>query len=102
MSNRVRVVFMALLVALIVPVAGAGLQQAAQPAPPQQVSAAATLSGVVVDKDGGNVPGATVVLTRTDTGEKLPKQTTNGAGQYSFTGLAAGKYKLTISLQGFK
>jgi hypothetical protein len=61
----------------------------------------ATLSGVVTDKDG-LVPGATVVVTKMATGEKLPAQTTNASGAYSFPGLAAGKYKVTISMQGFK
>src|SRR5688572_7787503 len=65
-------------------------------------SSSATLSGVVVDKDGGNVPGATVVVTKVDTGEKLPPQVTNASGAYSFPGLTPGKYKVTISLQGFK
>ena len=65
-------------------------------------SSSATLSGVVVDKDGGNVPGATVVVTKTATGEKLSPQVTNASGAYSFPGLAPGKYKVTISLQGFK
>src|SRR5262245_31230408 len=62
----------------------------------------ATLSGVVSDKDGGVVPGATVVVTKLATGEKLPPQITNASGAWSFPGLAPGKYKVTISLQGFK
>src|SRR4030095_14253885 len=65
-------------------------------------TSSATLSGVVVDKDGGNVPGATVLVTKVATGEKMPVQVTNASGQYSFPGLAPGKYKVTISLQGFK
>src|SRR5262252_8766532 len=65
-------------------------------------TSSATLSGTVVDKDGGNVPGATVVVTKVATGEKLPPQVTNAAGAYSFPGLAPGKYKVNISLQGFK
>src|SRR6187399_1497278 len=65
-------------------------------------SSSATLSGVVVDKDGGSVPGATVVVTRIATGEKLSPQVTNASGAYSYPGLAPGKYKVTISLQGFK
>src|SRR5262245_44945849 len=65
-------------------------------------TSSATLSGVVVDKDGGQVPGATVVVTKVSTGEKLPTQVTNASGQYSFPGLAPGKYKVNISLQGFK
>src|SRR5436190_3798007 len=61
----------------------------------------ATLSGVVTDKDG-LVPGATVVVTKLATGEKLPAQATNASGAYSFPGLAPGKYKVTISMSGFK
>ena len=61
----------------------------------------ATLSGVVQDKDG-TVPGATVVLLNTATGEKLPPQVTNAAGAYSFPGLAPGAYKVTITLSGYK
>jgi hypothetical protein len=60
------------------------------------------LSGVVTDKDGGLVPGATVVVTSVDTGEKRPPQITNAAGAYSFPGVAPGKYHVTISLPGFK
>jgi hypothetical protein len=74
----------------------------AAPAFGQGGTSGATLSGVVVDKDGGLVPGATIVVTREGTGEKLPPQVTNASGAYSFPGLAPGKYKVTISLQGFK
>ena len=78
------------------------LSLAAVPAFGQGGTSSATLSGVVVDKDGGNVPGATVVVTKVATGEKIPPQVTNASGAYSFPGLAPGKYKVTISLQGFK
>jgi len=54
----------------------------------------ATLSGVVTDKDG-LVPGATVVVTKMATGEKLPPMVTNESGAYSLPGLAPGKYKVT-------
>ena len=74
----------------------------AAPAFGQGGTSSATLSGVVVDKDGGQVPGATVVVTKTATGEKLPPQITNASGAYSFPGLAPGKYTVNISLQGFK
>jgi hypothetical protein len=74
----------------------------AAPAFGQGASTAATLSGVVLDKDGGAIPGATVVVTKVATGEKLPAQVTNAAGAYSFPGLVSGKYKVAISLQGFK
>jgi hypothetical protein len=61
----------------------------------------ATLSGVVTDKDGGVIPGATVTVTNPATGEKL-NGVTNANGGYSFPGLVAGAYKVTISLTGFK
>ena len=74
----------------------------AMPAFGQGGTTSATLSGVVLDKDGGAVPGATVVVLNTATGEKLPVQVTNQSGAYSFPGVRPGKYKVSISLQGFK
>ena len=62
----------------------------------------ATLSGVVTDKDGGLVPGATVLVTNAATGVKYPVQVTNAQGAYSFPGLPSGTYTVNISLQGFK
>lgn len=107
MPNRLRVLFAAVLAAAVLPGAGAGFflpttraQTAGQGALP--ATSASAVFGVVVDKDGGNIPGATVVLTKAATGEKLPPQTTNAGGAYSFAGLAPGKYKVTISLAGFK
>jgi hypothetical protein len=104
MPNRVRVLWAAIVLATVLPGAGAGLiQSSAQGQTPQaSATTTATLSGVVVDNGGGNVPGATVVLSRVDTGEKMPAQVTNANGAYSFPGLAPGKYTVTISLQGFK
>ena len=65
-------------------------------------TSSATLTGVVTDKDGGMVPGATVTVTKVATGEKLPVTVTNATGSYSFPGLAPGEYKVTITLSGFK
>lgn len=64
-------------------------------------STTATLQGVVTDKDGP-VPGATVLVVDVSTGVKLPVVVTNADGAYSFPGLTPGKYKVTISMQGFK
>ena len=61
----------------------------------------ATLSGVVQDKDG-KIPGATVVVKDTRTSETLPAKTTNAEGVFSFPGLPAGTYKVTITFPGFK
>jgi hypothetical protein len=65
-------------------------------------SSTATLSGVVTDTDGGVIPGATVVVRNTATNETYPPQVTNARGAYSFPGLPAGSYRVTITLQGFK
>jgi len=104
MPNRVRVLLVVTIVAVALPGIGAGVIQSSAQGQTQPASApaAAAVKGRVVDKDGGLIPGATVLLTRVDTNEKLPTQITNAAGEYSFAGLAPGKYTVTISLQGFK
>jgi hypothetical protein len=63
--------------------------------------ATASLSGTVSDPTGAVIPGATVVLSNTDTG--TDSQTlTSGDGTYSFTALAAGHYRLEVTRPGFK
>ena len=73
----------------------------ATPAAAQGGSNTATLSGVVTDKDGGVIPGATVTVKNVATGETQSK-VTNEAGAYSFPGMNVGSYKVTITLTGFK
>jgi hypothetical protein len=73
----------------------------ATPALAQSGSSTTTISGVVKDKDG-LVPGATVELVNVATGEKFTPTVTNEAGAYSFAGVAAGKYKVTITMQNYK
>ena len=73
----------------------------ATPAAAQGGSNTATLSGVVTDKDGGVIPGATVTVKNVDTAETQSK-VTNEAGGYAFPGLNVGSYKVTITLTGFK
>ncbi len=73
----------------------------AAPAFAQGASTATTISGVVKDKDGP-VPGATVELMNAATGEKFTPVVTNEQGAYSFPGVVAGKYKVTISMQNYK
>jgi Ca-activated chloride channel homolog len=101
MSSRTRTILIGLLAGIVFAVVPRGvLTQSATPQAAQ--SGSATLSGVVTEKSGGLVPGATVVLTNLATGEKLPPRVTNAAGAYAFPGLAPGQYKVTITLQGFK
>ena len=58
----------------------------------------ATVSGTVVDPSGAVVPGASVVLT----GQGGTADTTTGAqGDYVFRNVAAGTYRITVTLAGF-
>ena len=56
------------------------------------------ISGTVVDESGAGVPGATVELA----GAGSRQFATSGPdGAYSFSNVARGTYKLTVSLVGF-
>jgi iron complex outermembrane receptor protein len=56
------------------------------------------ISGIVVDESGARVPGVTVMLTGPRTRET---RVTDSAGEYTFTGLAAGEYEVTATTIGF-
>lgn len=58
-----------------------------------------SLRGVIKDELGATIVGATVTLTDASGVEKTT--TTNGEGAYVFTGLAPGKYSLSVSAPGF-
>jgi len=60
-----------------------------------------SISGVVVDTAGGNIPGASVVVTSDATGTKF-ETVTSGEGAFSLPALPVGTYKITVSLEGFK
>ena len=59
------------------------------------------LSGNVVDSNGAVVPGATVKLTSSATGQER-EAATNDSGDFVFTLLPAGVYKLEITASGFR
>ena len=61
----------------------------------------AGVQGTVSDTAGALVPGASVVLRDTETG-KTQEVTTNDDGFYRITGLAPGKYELTVEKTGYK
>jgi hypothetical protein len=65
-----------------------------------QGAAAAQLSGTVVDASGGALPGVEVTVTHAGTGASR-FQITDADGNYTFTQLPIGPYKLTAQLQGF-
>ncbi len=67
---------------------------------PAQVTTA-TVSGFVTDSSGAKVPNATVTYTNTATGIVQTTQSSSN-GAYRLPGLAAGLYRSTVSLAGFK
>ena len=60
-----------------------------------------SISGVVTDKSGAVVSGATVIATNTLTGVQTT-QKTDAKGFYNLPTLAVGTYNLEISQVGFK
>jgi Carboxypeptidase regulatory-like domain len=56
--------------------------------------------GTITDPAGAVVPDAKVQLNNIDTNE-TKEMMTNSAGQYTFPGVAPGKYKVTITKSGF-
>ena len=63
-------------------------------------AAASSISGSVVDSAGGAIPGAAVVVTN-EAGVSF-ETLTNAEGVFNVPSVAAGKYKVTVKLAGFK
>jgi hypothetical protein len=57
----------------------------------------AVVSGTIVDQSGAAVPGATVALL----GPGGSTTISGSRGEYSFRNVAAGTYRITITLSGF-
>src|SRR5215471_3953242 len=64
-------------------------------------SVTATLVGAVTDQSGAAVPTAGLELTTLDTNLRRTI-TANESGDFTFTGLAPGSYRLVVSREGFK
>ena len=60
----------------------------------------AALGGRVTDEQGGTLPGATIVLRQLET-NTTRTGTTESRGQYYLPNLPAGRYEVTVELQGF-
>ena len=66
-----------------------------------QASSTASISGVVVDPDGGVLPGADVIVKNIKTGETFTTVSSE-RGVFSVPALITGTYSVSVSLQGFK
>jgi hypothetical protein len=66
-----------------------------------QSSTTGGLTGVVTDPSGAVISGATVTATNLDTGETR-SVTTDASGNYKFSLLPLGNYKVTFGASGFK
>jgi beta-lactamase regulating signal transducer with metallopeptidase domain len=91
LSRQASVLALLALLAVALPVAGFN-------ASAQTFS---TLSGTVVDSQGGLLPNVTMVLTNAGTGSKYEVRT-NGTGQFEFVGLPAADYRLEAKVPGFR
>ena len=61
----------------------------------------ASLSGIVIDTQGGALAGADVTITNADTGSQFT-QKTGTEGIYVFPSLPLGRYTLRVTKEGFK
>ena len=61
---------------------------------------AASLNGVVQDPSGAYIPGATVTLTNTASGQKRVVKS-NGSGEFNFSAIPSGDYKVIVDRDGF-
>ncbi len=69
------------------------------PGSPPNPAALATISSTVVDPNGGVVPDARVVLTGSNgTGQQVKHA--GGNGEFTFSGLPSGTFKLTVTAPG--
>ncbi|MGA7886837.1 MAG: TonB-dependent receptor [Acidobacteriaceae bacterium] len=65
-----------------------------------QATTAGSLSGTITDPSEAVIPGATVTITKPDTGY-TQTVTSSSAGGYIFPDLQAGQYTLRVSAKGF-
>ena len=61
----------------------------------------ASMTGLVTDPGGAVIPGATVVLANSDTGEER-QQDSGPEGRFTLSQLKPGTYELSVSTVGFK
>src|ERR1044071_9912773 len=66
-----------------------------------QGGATSSITGVVIDKDGGGVPGATVTA-KDEATSGTANTVTTATGNFTIPALNIGTYTVTVTLQGFK
>ena len=66
-----------------------------------QTTGLGTISGTVTDSSGAMIPGAKLTITNMATGVARDS-VTNGTGYYEVGALIPGKYRILVSLSGFK
>ena len=66
-----------------------------------QTLATASIRGTVTDPSGAAVVGAEITLQNTASDESQKQQTSN-VGQYTFSNVAPGAYKITATMHGFR
>src|SRR6266849_3143074 len=71
------------------------------PAPARAQAVKGTLLGTVTDTTGAGVPGATVTVTEVQTGISR-SAATNASGNYTFSNLKDGVYRVEAELSGFR
>src|SRR5438034_3706575 len=71
------------------------------PSPARAQAVKGTLLGTVTDSTGAGVPGATVAVTEVQTGISR-STTTNASGNYTFSNLKDGVYRVEAELSGFR
>ncbi|HEY2946242.1 MAG TPA: carboxypeptidase-like regulatory domain-containing protein, partial [Vicinamibacteria bacterium] len=71
------------------------------PEPARAQAVKGTLLGTVTDTTGAAVPGATVTVTEVQTGISR-SATTNASGNYTFSNLKDGVYRVEAELAGFR
>ena len=90
LSRRVCCTAIAALLAVVIPMAALRGQES---------KPAASLSGSVYDVSGAAVPGVLILLKNNTSHQEAAR--TNGAGEYTLSGLPAGSYTLEVRAQGF-
>jgi Carboxypeptidase regulatory-like domain len=105
--RRMRFVFLLLCFLPVCVCTSAGAQQAPSQTAISAVqmqtdgSATRTLSGVITDVDGALVPSATVILRSSDS-TQTQRSVTDSSGHFSFSGVEAGAFTLTITAVGME